>query len=402
MRNIFHVGISYQLLHIPRRRFALSLFYFQILCAPAAFSQRSFTSFGAMTDGTLGYRATGLGFIPAGSSPPGIVVLAAEQPSLRVYELNPVGKLIHTQSIKTQHTYRATRFYLANDGTPGFTGLSSDGNTLSVVNINSKEEKDYKLPGTIGQFIMADINRDKQTDVLLFGKNSAGIATLIGQGNGTFKAGPTLFPEVSFSDLSVRDINGDGIPDVLALDWLGNQLSIFYQIGRLIFSEQVSVPLPGEPSQLSVLPIGAEQNFRLAISFPELQQLQVYAGNSLGDYRLTATIACGPHSSGLEFTSLNGDEFPDLVTSSDLGIEVTLGTSPASFSQPAVFGVSTSIASWSIADLDEDGKKDCVILDKTSSRLIALANSDASGKIEWPSEYCVGVGPEGIVIADLD
>ena len=404
LRNFFNVGFSYQILHIPRRRFALTLFYFQILCAPAAFPQRSFTSFGALTDCNLGYRATGVGLIPGGISPASIVVLAAEQPSLHLYELTSNGKLTHTQSVRTQHTYRFAEFSRGKDGSQNFIAITSDGNVLSVVNLTPKgaEEKDYKLPGIIDRFVIADINRDKRKDILLFGKNSAGIATLLGQANGALKFGRTLFPDVSFSDLSVADLNGDGIMDVVALDWLANQLSVFYQIGRLIFSEQVSVPLPGEPSIISISPISAEQTFRLALSFPELQQLQVYSGNSLGDYRLIATIACGKHPSGIAFTSLNTDEFPDVVTATDQGIEVALGASNTSFSQPTTFGTSTSIAAWNVVDLDDDGKKDCIILDKISSRLIALANSDVSGKIEWPSEYCVGIGPGGIVIADID
>lgn len=404
LRNFFNVGFSYQLLYIPRRRFALGLFYVQILCVPAAFSQRSFTSFGALTDCSLGYRTTGLGFIPAGISPPRIVVLATEQPSLHLYELSPTGKLTHTQSVKTQHTYRLAKFSATKEASPEFTALSSEGNILSVIKQTSKgpEEKDYKLPGTIEKFVLADINRDKRRDVLLFGKNTAGIVTLLGQANGTLKFGPTLFSDVSMSDLSLTDINGDGIMDVVALDWLSNQLSIFYQIGRMIFSEQVSVSLPGEPAELSVSPISAERTFRVAITFPELQQVQVYSGNSLGDYQLTATIACGKHASGIEFTAVNADEFPDLITGTDQGIEVTLGTSTSSFSHPTVFGVSPSIAVWTLIDVDDDGKKDCVVLDRNASRLIALANSDASGKVDWPSEYCVGSGPDGIVIADLD
>lgn len=331
-------------------------------------------------------------------------MLADEQPSLHLYELTTSGKLTHAQSVRTQHTFRIAKFSGAKEGQPELTALSSDGNTLSVINQTAKgpEEKDYRLPGTIDKFVFADINRDKRRDVLLFGKNSAGIVTLLGQANGTLKFGPTLFPDVSMSDLSVADINGDGIMDVVALDWLANQLSIFYQIGRMVFSEQVSVSLPGEPAELSVSPISAERTFRVAITFPELQQIQVYAGNSLGDYRLTATIASGTNPRGIEFTSVNADEFPEIITGTDKGLEVTLGASASSFSRPTVFGVSPSIAAWAIFDVDGDGKKDCVVLDKNAGRLIGLANSDASGKTDWPSEYCVGLGPEGIVIADLD
>ena len=35
-----------------------------------------------------------------------------------------------------------------------------------------------------------------------------------------------------------RDANGDGINDVFLLNWLSDQLEVFYGITRMVFSEQ--------------------------------------------------------------------------------------------------------------------------------------------------------------------
>ncbi|MEK7249339.1 MAG: VCBS repeat-containing protein, partial [Bacteroidota bacterium] len=222
---------------------------------------------------------------------------------------------------------------------------------------------------------VADLNNDKRKDILLFGKNTAGVETLLGQPNGTFKLGTTLFSDISVSDLCTTDINADGITDILALNWLSNQLTVFYGISRFVYTEQVAVQLPSQPAEIAITNVTNVRGFRLAVTLPEANQVQVYSGNSLGDYRLMNTIAFDRKPAGVQFAHVNGDELLDLVSSTNQGIVAVLGASPTTFTQPVVFGAAHSIASWSVADVDGDGRNDCVLADQNTKRLITLANA---------------------------
>jgi len=403
--NIFKVDFPYQVLHVTRRRFALSLFYCQLLCAPATFSQRSFTSFGTLSDFNLGYRPSGLAVGSAEPSRVEIALLAPEQPSVNLYEVSSSGRISQTASLKTQKTFRyIVASDLDGDGISEYVALSSGGNSVSILKRSSNnrfEEYEVSLPASVQKCVVADLNNDKRKDILLFGKNTAGVETLLGQPNGTFKLGTTLFSDISVSDLCTTDINADGITDILALNWLSNQLTVFYGISRFVYTEQVAVQLPSQPAEIAITNVTNLRGFRVAVTLPEASQVQVYSGNSLGDYRLMNTIAFDRKPAGVQFAHVNGDELLDLVSSTNQGIVVVLGASPTTFTQPVVFGAAHSIASWSVADVDGDGRNDCVLADQNTKRLITLANADHTGKVET-IEYCVGASPQGLVIGDFN
>ncbi|MBX2992210.1 MAG: VCBS repeat-containing protein [Bacteroidetes bacterium] len=362
-------------------------------------------SFGPLSDINLGYRpaALAVGFHESGKSE--LAVIAPELHAVYFYEVHPTGGITHTQVVRTQSILRSiTGFSFKDDKRSGYVSILEGGNSISIIKKgpgDSAEEVNIPLSHQVQNCIVADLNNDRRNDILLYGKTAAGVVTFLAHEDGTYKAGPVLFPDISISDLRAADINGDGITDLLALNWLSNQLTIFYGIGKLVFTEQVAVQLPAEPYELAVTPVSKDRTFSVAISFQDAQQIRVYSGNSLGDYRATATLPVGGRPAGLEFSYLNNDEIPDLVSSTSKGILVWLGTSATSFSSRTVFGAGRSIVSWQLADVDGDGKVDCVLLDKTTQRLVCMLNTDYSGSVE-ATEYAVGMSPMGLVVADFN
>jgi hypothetical protein len=69
--------------------------------------------------------------------------------------------------------------------------------------------QDY--PGN-GQVRVADLNGDKIPDVIATSGDQ--IMTLLGNGDGTFRVGPTTYPGMWIGGLAVVDLNGDGYPDL--------------------------------------------------------------------------------------------------------------------------------------------------------------------------------------------
>ncbi len=363
------------------------------------------TSFGPLSDINLGYRPAALAVGLRESGKPELAVIAPEQQAVYFYEVHPTGGITHTQFVRTQSILRSvTAFSSIDGGKSGYVSIAAGGSSISILTqraIDSFDELEIPLSTQVQKCAVADLNNNRQDDILLYGKTTAGVVTLLAQEDGTFKSGPVLFPDISISDLRTADINGDGITDILALNWLSNQLTIFYGMGKLVFTEQVAVQLPAEPYELAMTPVSKERTFSVAISFQDAQQIRVYSGNSLGDYRVTATLPVDGRASGLEFSYLNNDDIPDLVSSTNKGILVWLGTSVTSFSPRTVFGAGRSIGSWQLADVDGDGKLDCVLLDRTTQRLLCMLNADYSGRVE-ATEYAVGVSPMGLAVADFN
>lgn len=411
MRTSFNIESPDQLFSFTRRRFALSLFYVQLLCSPTALAQRTHTSFGLFSDYQLDFRPSGFAVGPPESGTTELVVIAANQPAIHFFEMSGPQRVKRTSTMTAQTTFRHIAAADMNrDTNIDYVALAEDGWSLSIFTRLPKKgwtESRIHLAAPAERFVIADINNDRRNDILLFGRISGGVSTLLGRASGTWKPGPVLFPEISASDVTVTDINGDGVADLLVLNWLSNQLIAYYGISQMVYTEQVAVQLDADPAELTITPVSEERTFLAAITCPEDKKIVVYSGNSLGDYRLTGTLPIGEKPWGVQFADVDGDGEADIITSSRLGIHVSFGT-PAAFTKPTVFGCARSDVVWHVTDMDRDGKADCVFVERGSNRLAFLLNAESDSKLarsiaaDPTVEYAVGTSPHGLVVADLN
>jgi len=394
-----------------RRRFALSVFYVQLLCSPTLFCQRTYTSFGLFSDYQLNFRPSGLSFGPLDGGAIELAIVTADEPAVYLFD---VGGSPHVRQKSTIEAQSRFNFLVGadmnRDKQLDYVALADDGWSVSVfTRLAGKGWKESKiqLASPAERFVVADINNDRRNDILLFGKLSGGVSTLLGRSSGTWKQGPVLFPEMSASDLTVTDINGDGVADLLLLNWLSNQLVVYYGISRLVYTEQIAVQWDAEPADLALTQVGAGETFLVAITCPEEKKILVYSGNSLGDYRPAAVVPMSAKPSRVQFADVNGDGEADILTGSQLGIHVSYGT-PGGFTDPVVFGCARGLAAWQVADIDRDGKDDCLFVDGSPNRLAFLLNADADSRLARSLasaplvEYAVGAAPHGVVVADLN
>lgn len=396
----------FDILPSTRKSFAITVFYCQLLCAHASFSQRSLTSFNQLTDLPLGYLPRGLAVGINQFNKTEIAVLSSVQPAVQLYEIASNGRLASVAGLRTQSRYKfVAAADLSGDAASEYVALSTEGTSLAILRRRGAsaygfDEFSIALTAVAEKCAIADLNNDKRKDILLYGRTSSGVRVLAGQADGTFKSSATLFPDVSISDLTTTDINADGVADILALNWLANQLTVYYGIGRLVYTEQVAVQLPDEPSELAMTSVSAERTFRVTIALPESRSVQIYSGNSLGDYRLINTLEMHKRPNGVQFANLNGDPLPDLVATANGELVVFLAQSASAFYPPAVFGAARSVGGWTLADVDGDRQTDCVVIDDLAQRLIALFNSATSAR--YSLEHCVGSAPQGLVIGDFN
>jgi hypothetical protein len=130
--------------------------------------------------------------------------------------------------------------------------------------------------------ITADLTGNGRSDIVgIFGNGFGGpgsLAVLLSNGDGTFSAMPTLNPTEGFGEVAVTDINGDGIPDLVALGTTGGVsgliLSTFtgdghgnFTAGKSFNIGNLNLPLtgnllgvgsfiPGDTSDIVVGPVG--------------------------------------------------------------------------------------------------------------------------------------------------
>ncbi len=391
---------------LSQRRVVISLFYANLLWWNVTYAQRSSASFGPCTERSLGYTPRSLAVSsPVRGATSEIAILSADPPTLHFVRLDKGGALVDTGAVQFPKAQASVSFF-ENDaqGRSSYVLISQDAREISVVRRAQQKFaiRTMTAPVRAKKILVADINNDKRKDLLLFGKTTAGVITLLGGPGGTFKEGPLLFPEISVSDMRTMDLNGDGITDVVLLNWLSNELVVFYGITGTIFSEQVTLQLPGEPADLGITEVTRDRRLRAAITIPDAGRIVCLTGNSTGEFDLDASIDTPPQLTRIMIGDINGDGLPDVISSTANGVLVALARGARSFGQPAYFVGGGPETLWGVGDMDGDHRPDLVMAPRNTKSLMVAANADHAGPVVWPARYVVGSMPHGVCLGDFN
>jgi hypothetical protein len=391
---------------LSRRRFVLGFFYANLLWWNVTYAQRSSISFGPCTDRSLGYSPRSLTVTRAAAGRGGeIAILSGDSPVLHVVTLAREGTLADTESIALPGPQESVSLFEdERQGKPSYLLVAQDGMEISIVHRSPHKTtlQTFHTPVRVQRVTTADINNDKLKDLLFFGKSTAGVATLLGKADGTFTEGPLLFPEISVSDMHTMDLNGDGITDVMLLSWLSNECMVFYGITDTVFSEQVTIQLPGEPADLGATEVTRDRRIRAAITIPNEERIVCLTGNSAGEFEVDGSIPTPPRPAGIVLTDVNGDGLPDVISSTSEGVMVSLAQGERSFTQPAFFGEGDPETLWGVSDLTGDRQPDLVIARRAKAQLYVVANAHHSSPFAWHGQYMVGASPHGVCLADFN
>ena len=381
----------------------LGLCTVNVLWLQAVYSQRLYTTFGPVAERALPFTPAGLAMRQRPGRRPDIAILSQAPPGIHLFTLDESGDVRATGSAPLRQELDGL-IAAEPAGAPTYVALGADGTSVVLLTEKEGEYGETVIPlGVKSQRIaLADIDGDGRKDILLYGKNRPGVSTLLAKGGGAYAPGPELFSDISVSDIRTADINGDGIPDVLLCDWLSNRLVLFYGIGRLVFSEQVTTDLPGEPEALACTWLERHRTLGIAIASPAERKLLFLRASPSGDVELEGTMQLPAHPRGVEFASLNDDAFPDIIAPADEGTIVSTGAGPFTFNPPTLLGPGALASGWAIADIDGDGKTDLAVAEKASRRLVLLANAGRREGNRWPATYAAGNRPLGVIAADLD
>jgi hypothetical protein len=377
----------------------VNMLWLQIL-----YAQRLYTSFGQVAERRLGFTPTGLAVRQRqGGGRAEIAVLSQSPPGLHIFGMEESGKIILLGSTPLAGE-REGLTQSETAGQPEYLSLTSDGRAVSLLRGKGTEYTETLIPIPVRsqRIALADIDGDGRKDILLYGRNRAGVSTLLGKTGGGFAPGPELFSDISISDLRTADINGDGILDVILCDWLSNRLVFFYGISRMVFSEQVTADIPGEPAAVAYTWLERRRMLGLAVAIPSERKILFLRATPAGDIQIDATMQVPGRPLSVEFASVNDDAFPDIVAPAEEGTIVSTGAGAFQFNPPTLLGPGAVPAGWALANLDGDGRTDLAVAERISKRLVLMANAQHSPKTAWPSTNAAGSRPRGLLAKDLN
>ena len=212
---------------------------------------------------------------------------------------------------------------------------------------------------TVLPFGLFDFNGDGKLDQLAYDYASGNLTILLGNGDGTFTSGTTIF--VGTGALAVGDFNNDDILDIAAGSGTAS-VSILLGKGDGTFSPPTTLSVEQSAEGILVADFNNDGNADLLIGTNA--GAEIWFGNGKGEFTFFAPIKLP--AGQIVIADLNGDGKPDLILARDYySYDVYLGYGDGDFDKvnplpvTCLEGCSTLV----IADFNGDGKPDVVVGD---------------------------------------
>jgi VCBS repeat protein len=260
-----------------------------------------------------------------------------------------------------------------------------------------------KIPALYGNVLLADVDNDGRGDAVLFGKRQLGISVMGGRGDGSFRPGSTLLPESSFGALTVEDVNGDGLNDLVAANWVSNQLMVFTGFGKMNFSEPSVLQFATEPRLFSTASLDSDRNRDLVVCFPEEHRCGLFLGDGLGGFHPAQNVALNSPPIKLGVADVNGDGRDDvgLLSADERSLLIDLNNE-GRLSDSVIYAAGKFPTDFCFIRHGWTSLIDAAVLDSATSRLRIFYNAMADRNPDGEKTYALGLHPEGLLAADVN
>lgn len=257
----------------------------------------------------------------------------------------------------------------------------------------------------------ADFNGDGKLDLAVVGDyvNNGGVTIALGNGDGTFQAvTPNSAVTQGFSAVATGDFNGDGVPDVVAANFLapgGATILLGNGDGTLT---ALPATLPTSTFVKSIVVGEFNGDGKLDIGFASELGVQVFFGAGDGSFTQSSvgsTPGLTNSPNGLIAGDFNHDDKLDLATvDSYYGqVDVLLGAGDGTFTEVTATPTSPNlVAQYGIspvaADFNGDGMTDLAVINS----YVTMATILTAVPTQTASATITGVAPVGAGEHDVD
>jgi hypothetical protein len=237
---------------------------------------------------------------------------------------------------------------------------------------------------------VGDFNGDGHLDlaVALAGtgsqSNTAGLAILLGQGDGTF-SGPTVYPAGSSdAGVVVGDFNGDGIPDVaVTVDGAYDaDVRVFLGNGDGTFHAGQYASAGYGPYGITAADLTGNGRLDLVTANASVDTVSVLLGDGTGAFRGAPDYVTGANAIAVAAADFTGNGRPGLAVANQYSqsISILLGNGDGTLQAKQDYPVPGEPHGVAIGDFNGDGIPDVAAVEGSPEPLVSilLGNSDGT------------------------
>jgi hypothetical protein len=271
-----------------------------------------------------------------------------------------------------------------------------------------------------GPVTMGDFNGDGRQDIVA--GNSSGIQVLLNAGAGVLHApidiDPPGTPYEVMTSINTSDFNGDGFADLAVESTFNEHGNLLPEIGALLGAPSnrlnpggvVYLPFDGIIVPMSNPPAIADFNHdgHLDMAFSSVYTdsngqpvsvMQVEFGDGNGNFNQGPALPLS--SNYLAAGNFNAGGFADLASLNGPTLEILLGKGDGTFAPAVPYAVGTNPVFVLQCDLNEDGKRDLIVVNMDSDDISILLGI-GDGTFKPQKRFAAGNAPVAAATGDFN
>ena len=254
--------------------------------------------------------------------------------------------------------------------------------------------------------VSADVNSDGWPDVITVNYNAQTLSVVTNNRSGGFVLAQSPAIGLNPRAVAAADLNGDGKVDLVSANFGANTLSVFTNNGSGTFVAAGTLTSGAGPWSVVAADVNNDDRVDIISANYVASTVSIFVNNGSGGFVSTFSPAVGIGPRAIIAADVNGDGKPDLITASfvDNTLSVLTNNGSGGFGLAASPPVGNAPESVAAADVNGDGRVDLISAntDNGSGNTLTVLTNGGGATFSVSSTPLVGPGPTAVVAADVN